>query len=210
METGAQPERTWQVPPAPAAGIALLAHAFAADPLYAWLFGCRSEPAREALLRRFFRALVRGRRLRVQADGERCLVVALDEPWEARPRWTTTLRAAPALLWAMLVGCWSRPWRLVTATRLLVALARLRPKTPHLHLALLAVSPVARGNGLGKAAIVALMRESAGALHLETSRPENREFYARLGLTEVAAVTRGRAPTVWVFRGVGPGPCARA
>ncbi len=55
-KAGVSRERGWQVPPSPEAGIALLAHAFASDPFYVWLFGRRSEPAREARLRRFFRA----------------------------------------------------------------------------------------------------------------------------------------------------------
>ena len=55
------------------------------------------------------------------------------------------------------------------------------------------------GTGLGKAAVDGLLREAEGRLHLETSRPENRGFYAHLGLVESAAVQRGGAPTVWVF-----------
>ena len=205
MEPSALREWTWQEPANPDAAIALIAHAFASDPFYRWLFPRASEPRRAAALERFFRALARGRRLRVTMDGARCLVAALDEPWHARPRWTTALRAGPALAWALAVGSWPRPWRLVTAARLLAALGRLRPKTPHLHLALVAVAPEARGTGLGKAAVEALIAESGGALHLETSRPENRGFYARLGMVETASVARGAAPPVWVYlSGVAP------
>lgn len=202
MEPSAAPRWNWQVPADPTTAVALLAQAFASDPFYRWLFAHEPEERRAAALARLFRVLVRGRRLRVHVhvDGARCLVAALDEPPDRRPRWTTTLAAAPGLAWAMLAGTWPRPWRLVTATRVLIALARHRPKAPHLHLALVAVAPEARGTGLGKAAVDALLREAEGRLHLETSRPENRGFYARLGLVETAAVQRGGAPTVWVFR----------
>ena len=201
----AQPrkERAKHVPADTDTAVALLAHAFASDPFYRWLFAREPEERRAAALARLFRVLVRGRRLRVHVhmDGARCLVAALDEPPDHRPRWTTTLAVLPGLAWAMLLGAWPRPWRLVTATRVLIALARRRPKTSHLHLALVAVTPEARGTGLGKAAVEALLREAEGRLHLETSRPENRGFYARLGLVESAAVERGGAPTVWVFLG---------
>lgn len=77
-----------------------------------------------------------------------------------------------------------------------------RPTASHWYLYMIAVSPLARGKGVGSA----LLRQGLGrvdadgtAAHLESTTPASRRLYALHGFRQVAELTAAPLPTYWAM-----------
>lgn len=185
------------------AAAAVLAEAFAADPVLGEVRPPRPGEDRVAVLGALFAALVRAvperaRVLDVAVDESRLLGAAF---WQApRPHVGGTLafvRQVPALLRVLGTG---------GALRALLHLRRMdraRPDAPHWYLAEIGVAAAARGQGVGGLLLDhALRRVDALAQHayLESSTPQNRRLYRRHGFGDGAPITgfRTAAPvSMW-------------
>lgn len=90
----------------------------------------------------------------------------------------------------------------VTGIRLLDAVERAHPSTPHWYLALLGVDPSRQRRGLGAALLAPVLercdREREPA-YLETQKPDNLAYYARHGFVVLDEVTVGDSPPVWLM-----------
>ncbi|MDM7888127.1 GNAT family N-acetyltransferase [Curtobacterium sp. RHCJP20] len=175
---------------------AVLAEAFAADPVLAEIRPARPGEQREAVLGTLFAALVRAvpehaRALDVAVDGDRVLGAAF---WQApRPHRGGTvafLRKVPELLRVLGVGGAFR------ALRHLRRMDRARPDTPHWYLAEIGVAAAARGQGVGGLLLDQALRrvdELSAHAYLESSTPQNRRLYRRHGFGDGAPITGFRA-----------------
>lgn len=175
---------------------AVLAEAFAADPVLAEIRPARPGEQREAVLGTLFAALVRAvperaRALDVAVDGDRVLGAAF---WQApRPHRGGTvafLRQVPELLRVLGVGGAFR------ALRHLRRMDRARPDTPHWYLAEIGVAAAARGQGVGGLLLDQALRrvdELGAHAYLESSTPQNRRLYRRHGFGDGAPITGFRA-----------------
>lgn len=175
---------------------AVLAEAFAADPVLAEIRPAGPGEQREAVLGTLFAALVRAvpehaRALDVAVDGDRVLGAAF---WQApRPHRGGTvafLRQVPELLRVLGVGGAFR------ALRHLRRMDRARPDTPHWYLAEIGVAAAARGQGVGGLLLDQALRrvdELGAHAYLESSTPQNRRLYRRHGFGDGAPITGFRA-----------------
>lgn len=152
-------------------------------------------------IERFFtmavRDAIRHRQAYLALDGASILGVAL---WEAPGTKTSAIhmiRAIPG--YAAVFGN-----RLADAGRTQATMEAHRPRVPHWYLAILGVSPDARGRGAGSALLVDRHREIDSLrqpTYLESSVPENLPFYERNGyqaLGEIPAV--GTTPAIAMWR----------
>lgn len=185
------------------AAAAVLAEAFAADPVLAEVRPPRAGEDRVAVLTALFTALVRAvpehaRALDVAVDDTRIVGAA---SWEApRPHHGAArafLAQVPALLRVLGLAGGLR------ALRHLRRMDRARPAAPHWYLAEIGVSAVARGQGVGGLLLGhALDRVDGRREHayLESSTPQNRRLYRRYGFGDGAPLTgfRSAAPvSMW-------------
>jgi GNAT superfamily N-acetyltransferase len=177
---------------------AVLARAFADDPLWGYLFG----PRRERIIRIACAGIVRdcarhGRVDTVRDGGGRIAGVAAWLPPGAFPLgpWRE-LAGLPA--WLRIVAL--RPRSAPAAVRSVVALDRAHPPEPHWFLSLLGVEPSWQGRGAGSR-LLAPVLEQAELAHLDTSKPENLSWYRRFGF-EVERELRVApgAPPSWALR----------
>lgn len=180
------------------AAAAVLADAFADDPVLAEFRPPRPGEDRPAVLTGLFAALIRSvpmpaRRVDVATIGDRVVGAAF---WQAPGRQRGGVRAfvrqVPAFLRTLGIG---------GALRALAHLRRMeraRPVTPHWYLAEIGVSASARGRGIGGLllghALERADRTSDGA-YLESSTPVNRRLYRRHGFTDGAPIAGFRAAT---------------
>lgn len=77
-----------------------------------------------------------------------------------------------------------------------------RPREPHWYLYMIAVSPLARGRGVGSALLRhGLERVDADALpaHLESTTPASRRLYERHGFRQVAELGAAPLPVYWAM-----------
>jgi len=176
------------------AAAALLARAFAEQPLMSFLLG---GPGRERELRLIFGALCR--------DAWRAgCVEAVDGAvavWLAPGAHPSPLRREARLLpsWGRLAA--ARPRAIPRLLRASAALDALHPAGPHWFLSLLGTEPGLQGRGLGGALLEHGLRraEADGVpVHLDTDHPRNVAWYRRFGF-EVTAEVRvmAGAPQSW-------------
>jgi GNAT superfamily N-acetyltransferase len=183
------------------AAAALLARAFADDPVLTFLLGAGRERERRLIFGTLCRdaereGLIEG----VRADG-RLAAVAVWLPPGAHP---VPLRREARMVpsWVRLAGMHPRAVpRLLRATP---ALDRLHPKAPHWFLSLLATEPDLQRGGRGAALVEHGLRrahDGGYVVHLDTGRPENVPWYRRFGF-EVADEVRlvPGAPPSWGLR----------
>jgi ribosomal protein S18 acetylase RimI-like enzyme len=179
---------------------ALLARAFADDPIQSWLFPDRRK--RVARLEHFYRLDLRHRLLGpaaalvLPAAGSLPVGAAGAAFWMPpdtwRIRWRQALAIAPAFM--SLVGP-----RGVRALRFLDAIERAHPTEPHWYLAHLGVHPAAQGRGLGARLVGAgldLADASGSPAYLECSSQTNVAFYHRFGFREIERIERANTPPV--------------
>lgn len=180
------------------AAAAVLAEAFADDPVLAEFRPPRSGEDRPAVLARLFAALIRsvpttGRRVDVATIGDRVVGAAF---WQAPGRHTGGfggfVRQVPEFLRTLGIR---GALRAVTHLR---RMERARPMTPHWYLTEIGVSAAARGRGVGGLllghALERADRSSRGA-YLESSTPVNRRLYRRHGFADGAPIAGFRAAT---------------
>lgn len=176
------------------AAAAVLAHAFRDDPVMAAILpgGRRLER-----LTTLFTAMLRGAPFETgsvdlarRAGSDEILGVAA---WEGPGAPSLPWRQIPGYLLALgLAG-------VVRAAALSSRLARHRPRSPHWYLAQIGVSPKARGLGVGGALLRSRLETldvTREAAYLESSTPDNRRLYSRLGFEEIAPIRgiRGASP----------------
>ncbi len=161
---------------APAIG-AMLARAFATDPVTSW--ATPDESRRERTLRNLYTAIVRHEGIPFlaeddPADGPLGAAVWVSPGWRAA-NW----HSVPFALSAGRALGRDIP-RMTVMGR---AVARARPRTPHWYLQLLGVDPTRQGQGVGSALVrdrLAAIDEERLPAYLETTA-ENLAFYGRLG-----------------------------
>ncbi|HEY8584255.1 MAG TPA: GNAT family N-acetyltransferase [Capillimicrobium sp.] len=181
----------------PEAG-AVLARAFADDPLWTFLFGPRplrvARVACTGLLRDHHR---HGRVDAARDEAGRVVGVAAWLPPGAFPLGLRReLAGAPT--WAK-VGL-LRPRSAPRAIRSVIALDALHPDEPHWFLSLLGVDPSWQGRGVGSRLLPPVL-EQAGLVHLDTSKPANLPWYRRFGLEPVEQIVSvPGAPPSWALR----------
>ena len=183
--------------------VAVLAEAFATNPLHRSAFG----PERFDLNRRFFRIGLRRMfvgqsymALRNDAvcgyvhfnPSPYCLPAPEEVPAAVAPLLTPLGEALPQVIH------WFARW------------CRLDPEDPHVHLGPLAVSPALQGQGIGSALMrcyVQHLEQQRLAGYLETDRPENVPFYEKFDFTVRHSENLNGTPTWYMWR---PAPCSAA
>ena len=182
-----------------AAAAALLARAFAQQPLLTHLLG----PGRDRELRLLFGALCRDAARAGLVEGVREAgrlgAVAVWLPPGAHP---IPLRREARMLpsWVRLAGM--HPRAAPRLARAGAALDRLHPREPHWFLSLLGTEPALWGGGLGAALVEHGLRRVDGVpAHLDTDSERNVDWYRRFGfeVTDEIRVLPG-APPSWGMR----------
>ncbi|RDH97394.1 acetyltransferase (GNAT) family protein [Curtobacterium sp. AG1037] len=200
MSITVRPAAEHEVP----AAAAVLAEAFADDPVLRAFRPPRADEDRVAVLTDLFTALVRSvpaasRSLDVAVEDGRVVGAAF---WQApRPHAggaLAFLRQVPAFLRALGVGGALR------AVRHLGRMDRARPEAPHWYLAEIGVAAVARGRGVGGLLLEHALDRVDGRgedAYLESSTPQNRRLYRRHGFGDGAPITGlGAARPVSMWR----------
>jgi GNAT superfamily N-acetyltransferase len=174
---------------------AVLARAFAEDPVVAYLFP-PGERRREQRLTRFFDLeLPRSERLGgswMSADGAGAAIWYPPGTW--RPSTWETLRQTPAALrvFGRNIGL---------ASRAQSVMQEHHPKRPHWYLYYLGTEPDRQGTGIGAAVmrpVLDLCDSHRLPAYLEASSPRNRALYQRHGFEEMNPLAiPGNGPTMY-------------
>ncbi|MBX3722630.1 MAG: GNAT family N-acetyltransferase [Turneriella sp.] len=176
----------------------LLAEVFSADPLFAHLFQPDTGLRKMRLVMRFLLEMALRHGEVVTQSGDALLAyyapgrfpVSL---WRLLPLF---IRLIPGFIGAGLPV--RRIWRSLS---LLGYLEKKHPAQPHWYISMIVVSDRARGQGLGSKLIAPLLAEADARgemVYLESSNPQNHNFYRRHGF-EIAEEYRHSAemPAVW-------------
>ncbi|MCU1497661.1 MAG: family N-acetyltransferase [Acidimicrobiales bacterium] len=175
---------------------AILADAFAADPVWAWMASPRADWSERAAA-----WFATDARLQLDGHGE----VLVDDQlrgaaiWAPPGRWKTEPVESVALVVPSLRLFRSRTWR---SLRSLTRMAACHPRDPHWYLAVLGTDPVHQGHGVGGALVSAVTDrcdEEGLPAYLESSKEQNVPFYSRHGfqVTEVLDLPGG--PPLWLM-----------
>ncbi|MFD4241016.1 GNAT family N-acetyltransferase [Streptomyces sp. NPDC058525] len=179
---------------------ALLARAFADDPVMAWMIP--GAAGRELRIARYFKLAQRQQRpragaVRVAATGEgRLLAAAL---WSGPGRWDTSpmreLAALPHYARVFGVGGLQR------AAQVQNALHEAHPDTPHWYLPTVGTDPGLQGTGVGSALLRQQLTDCdrlGQPAYLESSKAANIPFYEKLGfrVTGELPLPEG-GPAIW-------------
>jgi ribosomal protein S18 acetylase RimI-like enzyme len=157
---------------------AVLAAAFASDPITKWILDGRRHPERD--LRVMFGAIVRealkqgGHHVYVTNDGDAAAIWADVDRWKMSA--LTMLRLVPAGLRTGFVR--------TRAVKLNAAIQRAHPRSPHYYLEMIGTRPDRQGKGVGSMLLAALVEHSDAdgvGTYLESSNPNNLAFYGRHG-----------------------------
>lgn len=174
-----------------------LARAFDDDPVAIW--SCKPDALRPRVLERFHSTRLRQllRHDEVWTDPElRCAALwAPPRQWRESPR--EDLEIARCLLHPRLI------WRTPLLARGFGGMELAHPsEPPHWYLAVLGTDPVAQGQGLGSAALAAVLErcdsDGVGA-YLESSKERNIAFYARHGFRVTRELRLPRGPKMWAM-----------
>ncbi len=175
-----------------------LGRAFHDDPVTRWLIGDRPDVVRRA-------SILMGRYADVHR-GHGSLFVASTDPggdvaavaiWADPGRWHVPLRRYLPHIGGFVVSLGARG---LARTGSLRAIEQSHPREAHHYLAVLGTDPEAQGHGLGSA-LVRTVTDRADhevmAAYLESSKPANVPFYARLGFVpgDDIAITSALAVT---------------
>ena len=174
-----------------------LARAFDDDPVTVHLFPDVAH--RRRTLPRYFSILLRRAFLptgEVWTTAAGCTGGAMwTPPSQRRPGWRDLMRLAPMVT---VIGR-----RLPTAVRVMQAVERHHPPSPHWSLAVLGTDPPAQGRGIGSALIVPVLSrcDAEGVpAYLESSKEDNVAFYARHGFEVTRTLDLpGRGPRLWLM-----------
>jgi ribosomal protein S18 acetylase RimI-like enzyme len=180
---------------------AVLARAFADDPVLTFLLGAGRGRERELIFGALCRDAERAGVIEGVVDAGRLTAVAVWLPPGAHP---VPLRREARMVpsWLRLAGQYPRA--VPRLLRAMPALDRLHPHEPHWFLSLLGTEPGLQGRGLGSALVAPGVRraEVEGVpVHLDTGRPENVPWYRRFGfdVTDEVRLVPGAPPT-WGMR----------
>lgn len=185
---------------------AVLAAAFAADPLLTWLLedvDAAERPERRTAWWRFMVTNApRGTELHVTGDGS---AAACWHPPGAR-----SLPPAVVANFRRMVGEWTGE-RAPVVFESFSRFARCAPAEPHWHLAAVGVAPDRQGRGIGERLLGAMLRRCDRLqvpAYLEASDARNIGFYERLGFrtTGQAATADGRVTLTLMWRDPAAGP----
>jgi ribosomal protein S18 acetylase RimI-like enzyme len=168
-----------------------LAAAFHDDPVATWAIP--PERLRRPLLTRFYRELLR--------QHEREQLVWCDDDLYGAAVWSAPGRTKVSIGDALNLAIRSFHPRLALRGPLLAwggySIERMQPSGRYFYLALLGVDPAAQGKGLGSKLLEPVLKicddDRVGA-YLESSRPENVDFYARHGFRVVGERSLPRGP----------------
>jgi GNAT superfamily N-acetyltransferase len=170
---------------------ALLAEAYADDPLSEWIFpDADTRPhACAAWYGLFAEQYVRGAQATLVREGARVAAVALWRMPGDRPLSSDGVPGIAGLMTA-LVGR-QRAGEIGDG---LHAVGSVQPSEPHAYLNFLAVAAARRRTGLGRLVLQPMVEAARRAelfVHLETTNPANHTFYEALGFRETARVGVG-------------------
>ena len=191
-------ERTEQI-------AAVLAEAFAADPLQVWLLEGVDASRRPEWRAAWWRFMVihapPGTELHVTGD---CSAAACWHPSGPEP-YPPAVRARFRDLVTHLAGD-----RAPAVLESLARIARRAPAEPHWHLAAVGVAPDHQSRGVGSrllAKMLARCDRLGNPAYLESSNPRNLDFYRRLGFRPVGEVSTvdGRVTLTLMWRRPEPG-----
>ncbi|HEX3691933.1 MAG TPA: GNAT family N-acetyltransferase [Solirubrobacteraceae bacterium] len=176
---------------------AVLARAFLDDPVAIW--SCRPDRLRPRMLERFhgtrLRQLLTHDEVWTDAEGRCAALWAPPGQWRESPR--QDMEIARCLLHPRLI------WRMPLLARGFGGMELAHPREPpHWYLAVLGTDPPAQGQGLGSAALAAVLErcdaDGVGA-YLESSKERNIAFYARHGFRVTRELQLPRGPTMWAM-----------
>jgi ribosomal protein S18 acetylase RimI-like enzyme len=179
---------------------AMLARAFADDPLMAWIFP--DQRLRDRRLPAFFRTVLRTSGLR--HAGTEILLAAGQvlgcANWQPPGAWRQPARQQLAALPGLALALRTR---LGVASETYGTLLRAHPLQPHWYLAGIGTDPPAQGNGIGSELLRSrLARCDAAGLpaYLESSKERNVPLYQRHGfvVTRELKIPRG-GPLTWLM-----------
>jgi ribosomal protein S18 acetylase RimI-like enzyme len=180
--------------------VAMLAEAFATNPLHRSAFG----PQRLDLNRMFFRIGLRrmfvGHSFIAVRDSEVCGYVHFNPS----PNCLSALEEVPTAVANLLMPLGSA---LPQVIGWFARWCRLDPEDPHVHLGPIAVAPALQGQGIGTAMmqryVEHLDREKLAG-YLETDRSENVAFYQRFGFFVRSSENLMGIPTWYMWRPAQP------
>lgn len=179
---------------------AVLAEAFAEDPVFAWMLPDAARRRRASLMHFRFEAgsvaLPHGTSMAAVDDSAvtGALLALPPGHWNVPPQ---TLAAAG---WGYL-RTFGR--RLPRAAALLGAIERRHLREPHHYIAYVGVATRAQGRGIGTRLIepvLARARDEGVPAYLEASNPDCRRLYERLGFHVLQEIRPYGAPPLWLMR----------
>jgi GNAT superfamily N-acetyltransferase len=157
--------------------VALLAEAFATNPLHRAAFGPERLDRNRAFFRIGLRRMFVGEGLMALRDKAVCGYVHFNQ-------WPDCLPAPEEVPTAVAGSLTSLGEALPHVIRWFARWCRLDPEEPHLHLGPIAVAPGLQGQGIGSALMhryIECLDAKRIAGYLETDRAENVDFYRRFG-----------------------------
>lgn len=178
----------------------LLAEVFSGDPLFAHLFLPDKNLRRMRLVMRFLleMSLRHGKVVTENAGADALLAYYAPNRfpvafWKLLPLF---LRLIPHFITA---GLPAGP--ILRSLTILSYLEKKHPAVPHWYISMIAVSDSARGKGLGSKLIAPLLAEADArreAVYLESSNPQNHNFYRRHGFEILEEYRHSpQTPPVW-------------
>ncbi|HLN43140.1 MAG TPA: GNAT family N-acetyltransferase [Acidimicrobiales bacterium] len=173
---------------------ASLARAFFDDPVMSFLVP--HEPTRRQHVAQYFEVALTIQHLPHGAsytDTDRAGGALWDPPGHWKLSFGQIARGSPKLIAAFGLN-------VPRALRVLSAIERQHPRTPHWYLAVLGTDPIHQGKGIGSALLAPILercdRDGTGA-YLESSKESNIAFYRRHRFEVTGEIALPGGPKVW-------------
>jgi GNAT superfamily N-acetyltransferase len=173
---------------------ASLARAFVDDPVMSFLIP--PEASRRHRVAQYFEVALTNQHLPhggCYTDTDRAGGALWDPPNQWKLRFAQMVRGAPQMVAAFRLN-------VPRALRVVSAIERQHPRTPHWYLAVLGTDPIHQGKGIGSALLKPILdrcdRDGIGA-YLESSKQSNIAFYNRHRFEVTGEIAFPGGPTVW-------------